>query len=250
MMMILRLMIPKVFALSALIAVFGSGAHSASFDCSKDLSKTEKFICDSRELSTLDQLMSEAWSKVKFQVGLSDQQAFLKQRDACGDEKCLFEKIGVRTGNLIAIADGMSDRVKQTPFQFIDTRDVLVRCRKNFQNTEEVQFAEILFSFELDGPTFIETNILKSGKHSESIWGWFVWNASASGRHFNSSKYSQNLLTRNYPVSSGYVNALNSGLLFSWNIYEDSDQGAIFTSFKFDPDSVKDCFQYLRELEM
>ena len=239
----------KSLGLALLLSVgIGSVGDAASFDCNEATTETEIAICNDPELSALDELISQSWERVDPNTFLNEQRSFLKERDACEESICLLQLMGARVGQLLAISEGFQQRIAETPFRFVPPKTVFVRCRRNYQNTDTLQFAELLFSFEENGATFQETNIVINGDHSESIWNWLIWSASASPDHINTSAYSQNVLRRSYPVTEQYIRSLKRGSMFSWIIYEDVEQGAAFVSFNFDPTNAKDCIAILDKL--
>lgn len=219
---------------------------AASFDCDKATIETEIAICADPELSALDELMANAWELQEPETRLNEQRRFLLERNACGDRSCLLRLMGIRVGQLLAYSAGLQDRIKKTPFRFVPPKTVFVRCRRNYQGGDTLKYAELLFSFEEDGATFQETNILVNGKHSESVWDWLIWNASASNTQINISAYSQSVLRRSYSVTEQYIRSLQHGSMFSWIIYENEEQGAAFLTFNFDTaNDVKNCIALL-----
>lgn len=233
-----------------LLACFGSIGQAASFACDKAATETEITICADAELSALDSLMGTAWKRLDQNAHLEEQRNFLMSRDACADNTCLRDLMGARVGELLAISEGLQERIKETPFRSVPSQTVFVKCRRNYQGADTLKYAELLFSFEEDGPTFKETNIVLSGDHSESIWGWFIWNASASTEEIiTSDHYSQVVLRRNYTVTPKYISSLRDGIIFSWIIYEDRERGAAFLTHEFSRTAdVRKCLEILDQL--
>lgn len=70
-----------------------SGASAQSFDCSKARLAAELAICDSQQLSRLDEEMSALYFGLLFAVrqGIAgSQRRWLRQRNACGyDQVCI-----------------------------------------------------------------------------------------------------------------------------------------------------------------
>jgi len=232
--------------LALLLSVgFSNLAKAASFDCSKATTETEIAICSDPELSALDDLLGIAWEKSKIKVPVEDQKQWMEVRDLCKDKECLREEIGIRIGTLLAISDGLEQRITQTPFRYIKAKDVFVRCRKNYQGSNVLKYVEILFSFEKDGPTFKETNISLDDAFSESIWDWLIWNVAGSDNQIIQNKGGQSILKRGFAVTREYVQGLKFGRTWSWIIFEDPSKGSSFTSFRFDTVEVEECLSYL-----
>ena len=222
-----------------------SPLQAASFDCNKAVTKTEKAICADPELSSLDNLLASAWRVAKNKVSLEDQRNWMEIRDRCATEECLRKEMGIRIGVLLAISDGLEERIENTPFRYIEPKDVFIRCRKKYQGGDVVKYVEILFSFEKDGPTFKETNIFMDGSFSESIWDWLIWNVSASDNQIITNKGSQSILTRSFSVTKEYVAGLKLGRTWHWIIHEDESKGASFTSFRFNALELDKCLSHL-----
>ena len=234
-----------VVALLLSVCVCSVG-KAASFDCNKATTETEIAICGDPELSALDELISLAWERVDSNTFINEQRSFLKDRNACEERTCLLQLMGTRVGQLLATSEGFQQRVAETPFRVIPSKTVFVRCRRNYQGTDTLKYAELLFSHEENGATFQETNIVMNGDHSESLWSWLIWSASASTDQINTSAYSQNILRRSYSVSQQYISSLRHGSMFQWIIYEDVEQGAAFLTFNFDTTTdIKDCIEIL-----
>jgi uncharacterized protein len=90
----------------------GAPSPTASFDCKKARSPTEKMICSSPNLSTLDAQLAEAYKKAKKElttaVGIRiarDQLSWLKLRDRCTDAECLEQTYNARINELDPFVD-------------------------------------------------------------------------------------------------------------------------------------------------
>lgn len=79
--------------------------NSPSFDCKKASTPTEKRICASAELSTLDVQMAAAWKQVAHAESLVKQQKeWLAGNAACADDPCLSARYSERIGFLKGLA--------------------------------------------------------------------------------------------------------------------------------------------------
>ncbi|SDO43932.1 lysozyme inhibitor LprI family protein [Pseudomonas jinjuensis] len=104
----------RILAAIALAAPLAS-ASAASFDCSKALRADEKAICADRHLSEQDVEMATTYRLLSglFAMGVRGdmqdaQQAWLKQRRACGaDRACLEKRYRQRLGALQKLYDGI-----------------------------------------------------------------------------------------------------------------------------------------------
>ena len=77
----------RLVSLALLLSVgMGSVGIAASFDCNKAATDTEIAICDSRELSALDDILGFLWKQLvnKNQANILSQREWLLKRDACG----------------------------------------------------------------------------------------------------------------------------------------------------------------------
>ena len=87
-------------------ATIGSeAASSASFDCSRASTGVERTICADRNLSMLDERLSDAYSlakvsSVNLQRLVQDQRAWLAARNKCSTASCIAEAINTRIGEL------------------------------------------------------------------------------------------------------------------------------------------------------
>jgi uncharacterized protein YecT (DUF1311 family) len=85
-----------------------SGAVKPSFNCAKAFTKTEKAICASPAIATLDNVMVGLYKKVRGarkgaarNALVAQQKQWLKQRNACGsDIACLAQRYGTRIQQL------------------------------------------------------------------------------------------------------------------------------------------------------
>lgn len=97
-----------------LLTLISSTAKSASFSCSLDgLSEVETTICSSPSLSKDDEVLSSVYSFLKYPDNallirvinseqlISDQKAWLKERNACNSEKCISTKYNDRIVELM-----------------------------------------------------------------------------------------------------------------------------------------------------
>lgn len=76
------------------------GPIRASFDCAKARSTVERTICSDRLLAGWDRSVTAAYDTG--QGDLSEQRAWLAERDKCGsDKECLHESMSLRTSNLL-----------------------------------------------------------------------------------------------------------------------------------------------------
>lgn len=106
--MILRLAIAA--SLAATLLAWGGGAWAASFDCKAAASPVEHRICADPDLNSYDSQMQEAYLGALDRSGHPDavkakQRAWLKQRDACPDAKCMIAAYQRQ----IAVLAGVSD---------------------------------------------------------------------------------------------------------------------------------------------
>lgn len=219
---------------------------AASFDCDQAELRAELTICSDQRLRTLDKLMAAAWTDLDTKNLIHEQRLFLEERNSCQTKECLLKSIGIRIGELKAIANGFEDRIKTTPFRYVPPLTAFVRCRQNYQGSDALKYVELLFSFEEGGPTFKETNFVVGGGHSESAWDWLIWNAVAAGETIITNPRAQVTLRRNYPVSRSYIESLTLGQMFSWVIYADEKKGSAFIPYSFDPTPINECISPLR----
>ena len=235
------------FILILLFSFLASPLYAVSFDCNKASTETEKAICTDPELSALDDLLGIAWNKSKRLVSIDSQKKWLQKRNLCeNNNDCLRKEIGLRIGTLLAVSVGLSERIEETPFRYIEPTKAFVRCRKNYQGTKDLKLVEILFSFEENGPTFKETNIYLDGNYSETVWAWLIWIATASNKQIVTDEvWDQSILARGYKVSREYVDGLKHGRNWTWIIHEEPAQGASFTSFWFETSKIDECLSFI-----
>jgi uncharacterized protein YecT (DUF1311 family) len=218
---------------------------SPSFDCSGALTDVEERICSDRDLSALDVLLSEAFELARNNPNLDSQRDWLAERDNCADELCLRNEIGSRVAELLHLAASPQNSLDGVEVEVMTLEEdgVFLRCRENYQGTDEVVYSELLFSREEGGPTFQETNILPDNRFSESVWGWYDWTATgnAGGLNFESNPNNV-LLRRTYDVSASYVAALESGAVFSWRKRQFEDDKLYFVAVNFSGGIVPQCY--------
>jgi hypothetical protein len=90
-------------------------ATAASFDCAKAGSKVEKLICANPQLSELDSLLQDTYSKartdlspIQDQAIVSAQKTWLKRsRNICADQTCLTAAYNTRINELDPVADSV-----------------------------------------------------------------------------------------------------------------------------------------------
>ncbi|MDR3100549.1 MAG: lysozyme inhibitor LprI family protein [Paraburkholderia sp.] len=96
----------RTLALTAALLAPGIAA-AASFDCGKAASATEKRICASPRLSSLDTQLTALYQKraagADAAAWRDDQRAWLRERNQCGDTACLARVYGER---LVVLANG------------------------------------------------------------------------------------------------------------------------------------------------
>lgn len=96
----------KALALTAALLVPGLAA-AASFDCSKAASATEKRICASARLSSMDTQLTTLYQQLAVGADAAawrdDQRAWLRERDQCGDTACLARMYSER---LVVLSNG------------------------------------------------------------------------------------------------------------------------------------------------
>jgi uncharacterized protein len=99
----------------AVLLVLATPAYGASFPCDKAVSKTEKAICTSSEISELDGYLGRYHAAARIAFGpaesclVSDQRAWLRTvRDACKDSACLRRVYLERLAVLHAVQPGVT----------------------------------------------------------------------------------------------------------------------------------------------
>ena len=90
------------------LVVFSTGIHSASFNCQKAMSVSERLICDDAELSKLDDEAALAY-KEALRNSANPKEVVASQRDAwrqrekeCSSKACLIEWFAQRKSSLNA----------------------------------------------------------------------------------------------------------------------------------------------------
>jgi len=102
---------PVVGALLVLgFVVAGASVHAASFDCHKAATRIERMICAAPDLNSYDSQLRAAYEGALDRSNhpadvKTSQLAWLKRRDACGEEKCLSALYSDRIAALSAIDD-------------------------------------------------------------------------------------------------------------------------------------------------
>jgi uncharacterized protein YecT (DUF1311 family) len=94
--------------ISALL--FALSAHAASFDCAKARTKVEHIICDTPEISKLDDELNTAYKAalqdVKQAVIVKQaQKRWMKERDRCADSACVMHAYANRLSTLQMLAE-------------------------------------------------------------------------------------------------------------------------------------------------
>ena len=102
------------FPLALLCVLAGASAFAAGFDCAKARSPVEKQICADAELSRLDELLARFYpaARDKLQENarclVTDQQQWLRTRNACDGGACLKTAYLARLTELVALQPGMN----------------------------------------------------------------------------------------------------------------------------------------------
>lgn len=105
--------IPRAGLVGAIVVTWllGAGAaEAASFDCKKAASRIEHLICDEPDLNSFDAQLEGAYrgalDRSAHPEAVKDRQlAWLKQRDACADVKCMSDAYQRQIQLLAAISD-------------------------------------------------------------------------------------------------------------------------------------------------
>jgi uncharacterized protein len=106
--------VPARLALALACALASAGATAASFDCAKARSPVEKQICADPELSRFDELLARFYSAARDRLQenarclVSDQQQWLRTRNACAGGACLKAAYLARLAELAALQPGMN----------------------------------------------------------------------------------------------------------------------------------------------
>lgn len=87
------------------VGMIVSSVHGASFDCAKSKSKTERLVCQSPELSALDEMLAASYRRVLAQADdrgaiRREQRAWLQTRGSCADSACLMDLYRRRIADL------------------------------------------------------------------------------------------------------------------------------------------------------
>ena len=108
-------MIMKTFTvlLTITAAALSLQAAQTSFDCKKAANATEHFVCQDKELATLDRKMAETYDKAKnsylgneMESLKAEQHSWIKKRNHCKDSKpCLIRTYQKRITQLQVEAD-------------------------------------------------------------------------------------------------------------------------------------------------
>ena len=104
---------PTIFMLAALLSL-SVNSQAASFNCAKAKSYSEKEVCDSKQLSKLDEDLDKVFKKVlaatSDKASLKTEQAdWLKEREACGDKSCITDVYQSRIEELNTQLENVSD---------------------------------------------------------------------------------------------------------------------------------------------
>ena len=105
-----------VWSLLVISLIWMPCAHSASFDCAKSKTKTEKLICANPKLSDLDEKVSALDEKVLElspvpEDSKEQQREWVKgERDTCKDAACLEQAYASRISDL-------EEELKNLPFK-------------------------------------------------------------------------------------------------------------------------------------
>lgn len=91
-------------------AVSMGSAHAASFDCKKTVTSIEQMICQTPELNSLDSQLEGAYAGALDRSNhpdriVRDQRVWLRERDACDDDKCLHVVYQRRIVSLSKVSD-------------------------------------------------------------------------------------------------------------------------------------------------
>lgn len=105
---------PRLLALAVAcvgaVLLWDGTARAASFDCGKAASRIEHLICDDPDLNSFDSQLEGAYrgaiDRSARPEAVKDRQlAWLKQRDACLDAKCMSAAYQRQISSLMAISD-------------------------------------------------------------------------------------------------------------------------------------------------
>jgi uncharacterized protein len=114
-----------------------NAAHAGGINCAKAKSRVERLICGSKELVAADAALSDVYRETVDAAADGDkvvqsQRAWLKQRDACADAKCLAETYQSRTDALKQVPRAewatYSDPALGISFEYLANRKVVKPC--------------------------------------------------------------------------------------------------------------------------
>lgn len=108
----------RLILTAAVLALAGTAAHAASFNCARAKTSDEKTICASRTLGEADVRMATLFDVDTHLVAMGSrgdiqdaQSAWLKSRHACGKSySCLKASYDKRIGELQAIFNDIASR--------------------------------------------------------------------------------------------------------------------------------------------
>lgn len=121
-----------------ILAFFASSAYSASFDCSKASSITEKTICNNPTISLLDDKLGatykSAMGKTNDQAKLkADQIAWIKESRLCGgDSNCLEKSYKGRIAELSNISQSTSQAQINSSASKANTRQQKIQALNSY----------------------------------------------------------------------------------------------------------------------
>ncbi|WGZ90444.1 MAG: SH3 domain-containing protein [Candidatus Thiocaldithrix dubininis] len=104
---------PTLLMFAALLSL-SIHSQAASFNCAKAKSYSEKEVCDSKQLSKLDEDLDKVFKKVlattSDKASLKTEQAdWLKEREACSDKSCITDVYQSRIEELNTQLENVSD---------------------------------------------------------------------------------------------------------------------------------------------
>ena len=192
--------------------------YAASFNCNQDLNEIEKSICNNSYLSSLDELMSDAYKKaLKGEIGDSpmvisvvkeNQKSWIKERNKCQYDYCIAQKY------LSRIMEISSDAMS------IKTRSVFSTY------------------FYTGTP---ENNICTAGSELTE-WGHCVQWAPDGGPSFEGITYSGKMAFNFFYIGGNYHTCSVSGLAHlkndSWIFEEESYDGICSIKISFNPNGL------------
>ncbi|WP_373499774.1 lysozyme inhibitor LprI family protein [Desulfococcus sp.] len=134
-------------------------AYSASFDCKKASTKSEKLICSNPQLSAADGQLAEVYSQVREQAIdqewlKKDQLSWMKyQRDTCSDALCMLNSYKTRIDELNTfftteyfktLSPALTDKIKEVGQYFNTSGDAIFRKFCIIKNTVKLDHRERL----------------------------------------------------------------------------------------------------------